>query len=108
MGFSSFEPEGAVFPSGKEVLWTVAYTGTLPIGTDTLCYWWDGEEQRWRDPVPGKVVDLGNGQKALQAKVPHFSFYGHAVPGVAGQQPGQAGDATAVAGNIGQGESGFT
>ncbi len=108
MGFSSFEPEGTVFPAGKEVLWTVAYTGTLPIGTDTLCYWWDGKEQRWRDPVPGKVVDLGNGKKALQAKVPHFSFYGHAVPGIAGQQPGQAGDATAVAGNIGQGASGFT
>ncbi|HUW14138.1 MAG TPA: hypothetical protein VM537_30730, partial [Anaerolineae bacterium] len=42
MGFSSFEPEGAVFPVGKEVLWTVAYTGDLPLGTDTLCYWWDG------------------------------------------------------------------
>lgn len=108
MGFSSFEPEGTVFPAGKEVLWTVEYTGTLPIGTDTLCYWWDGKEQRWRDPVPGKVVDLGNGKKALQAKVPHFSFYGHAVPGIAGQRPGQAGDATAVAGNIGQGASGFT
>jgi hypothetical protein len=108
MGFSSFEPEGAVFPAGKEVLWTVAYTGTLPIGADTLCYWWDGVEQRWRDPVPGKVVDLGGGQKALQAKVPHFSFYGHAVPGIAGQQPGQAGDPTVTVANIGEGPSGFT
>ncbi len=108
MGFSAFEPAGAVFPAGKEVLWTVAYTGTLPVGTDTLCYWWDGVEQRWKDPVPGKVVDLGGGQKALQAKVPHFSFYGHAVPGIAGQRPGQAGDATTVVGNIGQGPDGFT
>ena len=108
MGFSSFEPAGEVFPAGKEVLWTVAYTGTLPVGTDTLCYWWDGEEQRWRDPVPGKVVDLGGGKKALQAKVPHFSFYGHAVPGIAGQQPGQAGDPTVTTANAGQGPSGFT
>lgn len=108
MGFSSFEPEGEVFPAGKEVLWTVEYTGTLPVGTDTLCYWWDGEEQRWRDPVPGKVVDLGGGKKALQAKVPHFSFYGHAVPGIAGQQPGQAGDPTVTTANAGQGPSGFT
>ncbi len=108
MGFSSFEPEGAVFPAGKEVLWTVEYTGTLPVGTDTLCYWWDGKEQRWRDPVPGKVVDLGGGKKALQAKVPHFSFYGHAVPGIAGQQPGQDGDPTVTIANLGQGPSGFT
>ncbi|MBX7237433.1 MAG: right-handed parallel beta-helix repeat-containing protein [Caldilineales bacterium] len=108
MGFSSFEPEGAVFPAGKEVLWTVEYTGTLPVGADTLCYWWDGKEQRWRDPVPGKVVDVGGGKKALQAKVPHFSFYGHAVPGIAGQQPGQAGDATVTVANIGEGPSGLT
>ena len=107
MGFSSFEPEGTVFPAGKEVLWTVEYTGTLPIGTDTLCYWWDGKDQLWRDPVPGKVVDLGNGKKALQAKVPHFSFYGHAAGAVVGQAPNQAGDATVIAANIGQGRGAF-
>ena len=45
----------------------MAYTGTLPVGTDTLCYWWDGTQNRWRDPVPGKVVDAGGGVKALQA-----------------------------------------
>ena len=88
MGFAGLEPEGLVFPPGKEVLWTVAYTGTLPVGTDTLCYWWDGKTNRWRDPVPGKVVDLGGGVKALQAKVTHFSAYGHALPGIAGQRPG--------------------
>ncbi len=94
MGFSNLEPEGLVFPQGKEVLWTVAYTGTLPVGTDTLCYWWDGSQGRWRDPVPGKVVDLGGGKKALQARVPHFSAYGHALPGVRGQEPGSGGTPT--------------
>ena len=103
MGFSSFQPEGVVFPQGKEVLWTVAYTGTLPVGTDTLCYWWDGEEERWRDPVPGKVVQLANGSKALQARVPHFSAYGHALPGVAGQRPGQGGDPIVGEANAGKG-----
>jgi RHS repeat-associated protein len=102
MGFAGLEPEGLVFPPGKEVLWTVAYTGTLPAGTDTLCYWWDGKSNRWRDPVPGKVVDLGGGVKALQARVTHFSAYGHALPGVAGQRPG-GGDATMDADNGGQG-----
>jgi RHS repeat-associated protein len=103
MGFSSFEPEGVVFPQGKEVLWTVVYTGTLPVGTDTLCYWWDGKEGRWRDPVPGKVVQLDNGKKALQARVPHFSAYGHALPGIAGQRPGSGGDATSSNANSGEG-----
>lgn len=107
MGFSSFEPEGAVFPAGKEVLWTVEYTGTLPVGSDTLCYWWDGEAQRWQDPVPGKVVDLGEGNKGLQAEVPHFSFYGHAIPAVAGQQPGQNGDAAVSQANAGEGSDQF-
>ena len=102
MGFSSFQPEGVVFPQGKEVLWTVAYTGTLPVGTDTLCYWWDGKEERWRDPVPGKVVQLPGGGKALQARVPHFSAYGHALPGVAGQRPGQGG--TPIVGEANQGK----
>ncbi|MCP4166317.1 MAG: hypothetical protein GY759_10540 [Chloroflexi bacterium] len=108
MGFSSFEPEGAVFPAGKEVLWTVEYTGTLPTGTDTLCYWWNGEEQRWKDPVPGKVVDLGDGKRALQAKVPHFSIYGHALPPVLGQEPGQAGAASVTNANAGEGADQFT
>ncbi|HYN87365.1 MAG TPA: carboxypeptidase-like regulatory domain-containing protein, partial [Ardenticatenaceae bacterium] len=103
MGFSAFEPEGVVFPQGKEVLWTVEYDGPLPVGTDTLCYWWDGKEGRWRDPVPGKVVDLGGGQKGLQARVPHFSAYGHAVPGIAGQRPGQGGNPSAGNPNAGQG-----
>ncbi|MCO6449374.1 MAG: carboxypeptidase regulatory-like domain-containing protein [Caldilineales bacterium] len=107
MGFSSFEPEGAVFPAGKEVVWTVEYTGTLPVGSDTLCYWWDGETQNWKDPVPGKVVDLGDGKKGLQAEVPHFSFYGHAIPAVAGQQPGQNGDATTTQANAGEGDDQF-
>lgn len=103
MGFSAFEPEGVVFPQGKEVLWTVAYTGTLPVGTDTLCYWWDGKEGRWRDPVPGKVVQLPGGGKALQARVPHFSAYGHALPGIAGQRPGQGGDPIVGEANKGKG-----
>lgn len=100
MGFASLEPEGLAFPPGKEVLWTVTYDGPLPVGTDTLCYWWDGKENRWRDPVPGKVVATATG-KALQAKVSHFSNYGHAMPGVAGQQVG-GGDFVAVPNN-GQG-----
>ncbi|MCX6033149.1 MAG: right-handed parallel beta-helix repeat-containing protein [Chloroflexi bacterium] len=104
MGFAGLEPEGLVFPQGKEVLWTVAYTGTLPVGTDTLCYWWDGTQNRWRDPVPGKVVDAGGGQKALQARVTHFSTYGHALPGIAGQQPG-GGDASITTANAGEGGS---
>ncbi|MCX6033147.1 MAG: right-handed parallel beta-helix repeat-containing protein [Chloroflexi bacterium] len=104
MGFAGLEPEGLVFPPGKEVLWTVAYTGTLPVGADTLCYWWDGKTNRWRDPVPGKVVDLGSGRKALQARVTHFSAYGHALPGIAGQQPG-GGDASITTANGGQGGS---
>ncbi|PKO22248.1 MAG: hypothetical protein CVU38_10440, partial [Chloroflexi bacterium HGW-Chloroflexi-1] len=104
MGFAGLEPEGLVFPPGKEVLWTVAYTGTLPVGTDTLCYWWDGKTNRWRDPVPGKVVDLGGGRKALQARVTHFSAYGHALPGIAGQQPG-GGQASVTTANGGQGGS---
>ena len=66
MGFASLEPEGLVFPPGKEVIWTVAYAGTLPVGTDTLCYWWDGTQNRWRDPVPGKVVDLGGGKRGCR------------------------------------------
>jgi len=103
MGFSSFQPEGVVFPQGKEVLWTVVYTGTLPVGTDTLCYWWDGEEGRWRDPVPGKVVQLPGGGKALQARVPHFSAYGHALPGIAGQRPGQDGNPIVGEANAGKG-----
>ncbi len=103
MGFSAFEPEGVIFPQGKEVLWTVAYTGTLPVGTDTLCYWWDGKKGRWRDPVPGKVVELPDRSKALQARVPHFSAYGHALPGVAGQRPGQGGDPIVGEANAGKG-----
>ncbi|MDQ1247784.1 MAG: hypothetical protein QG597_2155, partial [Actinomycetota bacterium] len=105
MGFAALEPEGLVFPSGKEALWTVAYTGTLPVGTDTLCYWWDGKTNRWRDPVPGKVVDAGGGKKALQARVTHFSAYGHAMPGVAGQVVG-GGEYVSAPPNSGQGPCG--
>ncbi len=103
LGFADMKPEGLVFPPGKEVLWTVAYTGTLPVGTNTLCYWWDGAQARWRDPVPGKVVDLGNGQKALQASVPHFSAYGFANPPDADPRPAQSGDPTTANLNAGQG-----
>ena len=40
--------------------------------------------------------------KALQARVPHFSAYGHALPGVAGQRPGQGG--TPIVGEANQGK----
>lgn len=121
MGFSYFEPGDLVFPQGKEVLWTVEYNGDLPVGTDTLCYWWDGASGTWIDPVPGKVVLLENGKKALQAKIPHFApssrveasgilqqpprgaAYGHALPAVAGQKPG-GGKPVVGKANAGQGE----
>ncbi|MEI2672154.1 MAG: hypothetical protein V9G13_13820, partial [Marmoricola sp.] len=38
------------------------------------------KEARWGQPVNGHVVDLGNGQKGLQAVLPHFSDYGFAPP----------------------------
>ena len=102
VGFANLEPEGLIFPVNKGVLWSVDYTGDLPVGADTLCYWWDGTQNRWRDPVPGKVVDLGGGKKALQATVTHFSAYGHALPAVDELPPGSLMPAGVIA-NAGHG-----
>jgi plastocyanin len=78
LGFVSFEPDGTVFSA--PVTWTIVYTGSLPIGYFVPCYYWLEKEARWGEPVSGHVVDLGNGQKGLQAVLPHFSDYGFAPP----------------------------
>ncbi len=78
LGFVAFEPDGTVFSA--PVTWTIAYTGELPVGYPVPCYYWLEKEARWGQPVSGHVVDLGNGQKGLQAVLPHFSDYGFAPP----------------------------
>jgi RHS repeat-associated protein len=78
VGFVMFEPDGTTFQAAAE--WTIAYDGPLPVGTYVPCYYWIEDEARWGEPVDGYVVDLGNGQKGLQATLPHFSAYGFAVP----------------------------
>ena len=78
IGFVMFEPDGTQFSA--PVTWTIEYTGDLPIGTYTPCYYWIESESRWGDPVDGYVIDLGNGKKGLQAVLPHFSSYGFAPP----------------------------
>ena len=78
IGFVMFEPDGTRFSA--PVTWTIAYTGDLPIGTYTPCYYWIESEARWGEPVDGYVVDLGNGKKGLRAVLPHFSSYGFAPP----------------------------
>ena len=78
LGFVMFEPDGTQF-SGP-VTWTIAYSGSLPIGAPVPCYYWLESEARWGQPVPGHVIDLGNGNKGLQAILPHFSAYGFAPP----------------------------
>ena len=78
IGFVMFEPDGTHFSA--PVTWTIAYTGDLPIGTYTPCYYWIESDARWGEPVDGYVVDLGNGKKGLRAVLPHFSSYGFAPP----------------------------
>ncbi len=78
LGFVMFEPDGTQF-SGP-VTWTIAYSGSLPIGTYVPCYYWLESEARWGQPVPGYVIDLGSGNKGLQAVLPHFSSYGFSAP----------------------------
>ena len=89
IGFVMFEPDGAQF-SG-EVVWTIDYTGSLPVGFNAddglFCYYWLEAEARWGDPVPGEVVDLGGGKKGLRATLPHFSSYGYSVPPEPGPKP---------------------
>ncbi|HSD84601.1 MAG TPA: carboxypeptidase regulatory-like domain-containing protein, partial [Anaerolineae bacterium] len=91
IGFVMFEPDGTQFTA--PVTWTIEYTGDLPIGTYTPCYYWIESEARWGDPVPGHVIDLGGGRKGLQAVLPHFSSYGFAPPPPPIPDPPQAPDA---------------
>jgi len=63
-GFVMFEPDGTQF-SGP-VTWTIAYSGSLPIGTYVPCYYWLESEARWGQPVPGHVIDLGAAKKACK------------------------------------------
>ncbi|MCA9972049.1 MAG: RHS repeat protein, partial [Anaerolineales bacterium] len=78
LGFVLFEPEGTSF--SQPVTWTIAYTGSLPVGTYVPCFYWIEDEARWGEPVDGEVVDLGNGELGLRAVLPHFSAYGFAPP----------------------------
>ncbi len=85
LGFVMFEPDGTHFDA--PAVWTIDYDGPLPVGTDVPCYYWLEDEARWGEPVPGKVVDLGNGKKGLRATLPHFSSYGFAAPPPPEPQP---------------------
>jgi RHS repeat-associated protein len=85
LGFVQFEPDGTTFDG--PVTWTIDYSGPLSVGTPVPCFYWLEKEARWGEPVPGQVVDLGNGKKGLRATLPHFSSYGFSAPPPPEQKP---------------------
>lgn len=91
LGFVSFGPDGTHF--NGPVVWTIEYTGTLPVGygtqpgDDFYCLYWIEAEAKWGEPVPAEVVDLGDGKKGLRATLPHFSSYGFRAPPQDGPRP---------------------